>query len=163
MNPLTFKKNVSLLSRILKHDFPRIVGVMGVEHFKESFRKEGFTDKVFVHWEEVQRRKPEYQKLTLKRGNKRCTQKFSKAERTRPILTGETGDLGDSLRWDADYNEVKFTTDVNYAQPHNEGTTNAGRGRSTKIPKRQFMGPSAVLDTNLRQELDKIVRGFFKF
>ena len=162
MNPLAFKRNTSLLQRWLKQDFPRIVGVEGERHFKESFHKEGFTDKVFVKWDEVQRRKPEHQKLTLKRGKKRRSLKYSKADRTRPILTGPTGDLGESLKWESDYNAVRFQSDIDYAQAHNEGTVNAGRGRKTKIPKRQFMGPSEVLTNKLKKELDKTIKGFFK-
>lgn len=162
MNPIEFEKNTKRLGRWINQDFPRIIGVEGVKFFKESFHKEGFTNKVFVKWDEVQRRKPEYQKLILKRGKKRRSLKYSKADRTRAILTGEPAQLGESIRWDGDYNSITFHTDIKYAQAHNEGTNNAGRGRKTKIPKRQFMGPSEVLTNELKKELNKAVDLFFK-
>jgi hypothetical protein len=35
-----------------------ILGVEAVNHFKESFQNEGFTDETFNPWEDVQRRNP---------------------------------------------------------------------------------------------------------
>lgn len=163
MNPIELTKASKRLTNYLRHDFPRKVGKIGEDYFKESFQNEGFTDKVFVRWEEVQRRKPEHQRLIRKRGNTRRSQKFSKAERTRKILSGpDDSGLGDSIRWEADYNAVTFQTDVPYAQAHNEGTTNAGRGRTTKIPQRQFMGESEVLRDKVRKELTNTVNKLFK-
>lgn len=162
MNPAKFVLAFKELTSYLRHDFPRIIGKTGEDFFKETFHKEGFTDKVFVHWEEVQRRKQEHQKLVLKRGKTRRSQKYSKSDRTRKILTGPSANLGESIRWESDYNSVTFETDVEYAQAHNEGTNNAGRGHKTKIPKRQFMGPSQVLSDELREELDQKIRSLFK-
>jgi phage gpG-like protein len=149
-----FTEKAKRVAKFMRDDFPRIVGVEAVRHFKQSFQDEGFTDETLVKWQDVQRRQPEYQKLTLKKGKKKRSPKFTKADRTRKILTGPTGDLGDSLDWNADFNAVKITSDSPYAQAHNEGTNNAGRGRSTRLPKRQFMGDSRTLIKELNERLD---------
>ena len=54
------------------------------------------------------------------------------------------------------------STDVPYAQAHNEGTNNAGRGHRTRIPKRQFMGESRELTNKVQRlvvaEINKILK-----
>lgn len=143
-----FLNKVLKTAAYLRNDFPRIVGIEAVNHFKESFQNEGFTDKTLVKWKDVKRRT-----------NPRPSQ-VGKAGSTRKILTGETGDLGDSLDYNADYNQVAITSDVAYAQAQNEGTTTAGRGNNTTIPQRQFVGDSKqLMDTinkKLTADLDEI-------
>lgn len=162
MSPKDFKIAVTKVAPYLRNDFPRSVGVEGEQHFKESFHNEGFTDTTLQKWQEVKRRTEIEQKLVLKQGKTRRSQKYTKAERTRQILTGESGELGESIRWEADYNKVAFQTDVPYAQAHNEGTTNAGRNHKVTIPKRQFMGPSQQLSDRLKKELEQYLNAIFR-
>lgn len=145
MNPVEFAQAVQKLTQYIKHDFPRVVGVEGTNYYKDSFQKEGFTDKSFVRWQEVKRR----------------LRPAKSAMDSKKILT-QSGELGDSIRWDADYNKVTFETDKPYAQAQNEGTQTAGRNRNTTIPKRQFIGQSEQLNTALKKELENHLNAIFK-
>lgn len=145
------ERKAAQANKFMMEDAPRIVGVEGVNFIKDSFQKEGFEGKP---WKNVKRRT-----------NPRKSQE-GKASSKRKILTGETGDLGDSIDYNADYNGVAFTTDVEYAQAHNEGTTTAGKGNKTTIPKRQFMPipgqplPEA-LERDIKAKFDKRLNQIF--
>jgi phage gpG-like protein len=122
-------------------ELPDIVGVEGVNHFKESFQDEGFTDETLEKWPQVKRRSN--------------PKRVDRAAASRQILTGETGDLGRSVEYTAQPGEVKYKSDKDYAAAHNEGTTNAGRGNKTTIPKRQFIGKSKALDKKIHDISEK--------
>lgn len=141
MTPDEFNRKVLRCRNYLENDLPRKVGVEGQRHFKRSFHDEGFTDERLEKWPDVKRRThpPKSQ--------------VGKASSRRKILTGETGDLGNSLEWDAMPEGVKFSSDLPYAQVNNEGGQ-AGRGRKARIPKRQFVGPSKVLMGKLEGIVD---------
>ena len=127
------------------HDVAIITGKQAVDMFKDNFQKESFNGKP---WQEVKRRQN-----TNTRG----------AAASRKILTGETGDLGESIKYKYLGNaQVSIYSDKPYAQAHNEGTRTAGRGNSTTIPKRQFMGPSPELDKIVETELKKKLDNLFK-
>lgn len=121
----------------IKNDAPRVVGTLAVNHAKQTFDDEGFTDTVFEPWKEVNRRKDP---------------KASPRDQSRKILS-DSGDLKDSIRYEQAEMTVKIGSDLDYARPHNEGTDNAGRGGKTKIPKRQFIGDSESLKTEMRKEI----------
>ncbi len=170
MSPKQFKEAIKKATHFKERILPAIVGTEAENHFKDSFHNEGFTDKTLEPWQDVKRR------TDPRPGS-------SKSERTRKILTGKTADLGESIRWDGNYNQlVKIQTDVEYAQIHNEGGTVSGtysvrahtrtvKGKTQNVkahtrnvnytmPKRQFMGESAELDKKIadaiEEELDKI-------
>lgn len=134
---------------------PDILGTEAVNHFAESFQNEGFTDETLEKWPDVKRR------TNPKRPDR--------AAASRPILTGSTGDLGRSIEYVAKPGEVKITADTMqigsdkaYAQAHNEGTTTAGRGNRTTIPKRQFIGESKALNDKVLDISDESLRRFLK-
>ena len=135
---------------------------MAEDHFRDSFHNEGFTDETLVKWPEVERRKEENQKITKNKKTGKKSSRYSRKQQTSPILT-DSGDLGDSIKWDMDYNkEIVITTDSEYAQIHNEGGM-AGRGKKVKIPKRQFMGPSKQLEKKIEKTLIRGVDLIFEF
>lgn len=140
--------------RWFDHVLPHLAGAEAVEHFKESFQNEGFTDEVLVKWQDVQRRTN--------------PKRVDRAAASRPILTGSTGDLGRSIDYTAQPGEVVVKSDTmgagsdkDYAAAHNEGTTTAGRNRNVTIPKRQFIGKSKALDKKIEdittREVKKIL------
>jgi phage gpG-like protein len=125
----------------------KIVGVEAKNHFQEAFQHEGFADDsdypgTDVQWTEVKRRQ------------KPKSKKRSVASEKRKILTGETGDLGDSFYYDYDSGTVTIKNPVEYAQIQNEGGK-AGKNGSATIPARKFMGESKVL-------IKKIIKKFHK-
>jgi len=128
---------------------PHAVAVVAANHFKEHFQNQGFEgDK----WPEVNRRKDYFVRQT---DGKKVKNYAKGAARLRPILTGETGDLGRSIEADA----AKSTggnavvAARHYGQWHNEG---AGH-----LPKRQFMGQTPTLNQMIANELDSLFQQFF--
>lgn len=132
----------------INNDSPVIMGNIAVGFFKEAFQDEGFTDNAFQKWDEVKRR---------------LNPNVKGAKATRSILTGDTGNLGRSIKQkNAANGQVTIYSDVTYAAAHNEGTNSAGRNRNVTIPKRQFIGDSQKLNQQvtdeLRRKLDNIMK-----
>lgn len=123
------------LEQAARKDIPHILGQAAVDAFKQNFQDEGFFGS---HWKEVKRRQ----------GHARG------AAASRPILTGNTGNLGRSIDYEVSDNKATVFSDLPYASAHNEGTTTAGRNNTTTIPKRQFIGNHQKLDDDLEQALD---------
>lgn len=139
---------ISQLEDYLQNTMPEIVGIEAVNHFQQSFIDEGFTDKELVKWDDVKRR-------TNARDSER-------AAATRPILTGDTGELADSITYTAHRNYVEITSDKDYALAHNEGTTNAGRNRNVTIKQRQFVGESETLSKVIEDIIKNDIKQIFK-
>jgi len=96
-------------------DLPRIAGKVAVDFFKQSFHNEGFTDAALQKWPEVKRRQ---------------NPRVRGARATRKILTGDTGDLGESITYHVRTpSEVVLKAEAysksgfNYAPVHNFGVT----------------------------------------
>lgn len=154
-----FAKHQKKLSKYIKSDAPRIVGKMGVDHFKENFDKEGFVNNGLQPWPE------------------------RKNDTGRKTLTGETKELQDSIDYQADLAKTSWGSDVPYASIHNRGgrtkphtirprrkkALKFGRKKifkrvnhpGSKIPKRQFIGHSQELidkwDNRLEKDFDQIL------
>ena len=116
-----------------KKRLPRVVGNMAVNHFQEGFRKGGGqTDASKAGWK-----------------------KRKKVRRRRDVGRAILVDTG-ALRKDisvrrANLNRIAVgTKDVHYAAYHNEGT-----GR---LPKREFLGKSSVLEVNIRKRIDLAIK-----
>jgi phage gpG-like protein len=137
--------NISKEMRKFTHeDAPVIMGKNAVDHFTENFQQEGFVNNGLQKWDEVKRR---------------MNPKITGAAASRPILTGETGDLGMSIDYkNAENGEVTIFSDLPYSEAHNEGTTTAGRSHNVTIPQRQFIGDSAELDKKNLEEIEKHVK-----
>lgn len=144
----------------LKKKLPRQVSVMALNHFKKSFRKQGFMDQSFQAWEP-------------RKGN----------TREGGAVLVQTGHLRDSTVIDsADMRQISIVNNAPYAAIHNEGgivripVTDKMRkyfwymhkatGRPKwkwmaltkkdhflfRMPKRQFMGESQ----NLMDRIDRL-------
>lgn len=144
MSPEKLKEAGLKAQKFLRGGAVDILAVEGQKHFKGSFERgvEGFTDKTLKKW-------PDIQEKTKKR-------KRRKNGSLPPILT-DKGHLADSIRYDQDYNQqaVKFSSNLEYAQVHNEG------GGPRNMPKRQYMGESEVLDDKVTAMIDKQLDKFF--
>lgn len=145
MTPQEFEQHIKGLAiqseAFINNELRRSVGKIAVDHFTENFQQEGFVDDSLEKWPEVKRR---------------LNPRTRGARKTRKILTGETGDLGRSINYDLGPGSDSITiySDKPYAAAHNEGTTTAGRGNSTTIPKRPFIGHSDKLDGKIRKEIE---------
>lgn len=123
-----------------------VMGVMAINHYKKSFINGGFTDEGFVAW---QKRKRE------DRG------RYAKNAGSRAVLV-KTGKLKRSLvaKKFGRY-AVRITSNVNYANVHNEGLR-AGRGKGFTMPKRQFVGYSGMLSAKIELRLRNKIQRIFK-
>lgn len=126
---------------------PVVIGKMAADFFTDNFQDESFTDDAPVKWDEVKRRE---------------APRAKGARGTRKILTGDSGDLGESISWDVTApGEVTISSDKPYADAHNEGTSTAGRSRSVIIPQRQFIGESHVLNKKVKDEIERKLNKLF--
>ena len=145
MTPDQFNKYLANLVKEIDNyadnDAPVIIGKTATDFFTDNFQKQGFVNRGLQAWQEVARRI-----------NPRDR---SKAAATRPILTGETGNLGRSIDYFPDKGKVTVLSDLPYSSAHNEGTNTAGRNRSVTIQKRQFIGHSYELDQLITSEINR--------
>lgn len=130
---------------------PRIAGQVALDHAKENFQRQSFDGRP---WQEVQRRIP---------GSKtyRANARRHPARLSRPILTGDTGDLGRSINVSYSKGQVTVFSDKIYAKVHNEGLR-AGRGNGFIMPQRQFLGPSEALEQDIKQQILQQFQNLFK-
>lgn len=144
MKLLQFRDKIAIFDFQFRKDLqttiPKIIANKAVFLFKKNFQDESFFG---ARWKEVNRRIPHQQTYFTKSGKKRTRVAPAKgADGKRKILTGRTGNLGRSIKSVVLDFAVKIISDLPYSRAHNEGTDNAGRGRNTRIPQRQFIGDS---------------------
>lgn len=159
------KKKIKDLEKYLAYDLPKKVGVEAVNHFKKSFQDQGFTDKNLEKWDDVKRRDAsspwygfQYRAKSSRPGSTRrkegSTTNYSPAATKRPILTGETGQLKDSIDWLAVGRRIEIKASTPYSQIQNEGGDIKIFGKTSgKISARKFIGDSEAL----RQRINKII------
>lgn len=132
-------------------DVPAVVAEMGTiaqNHSIMSFRDQGFTDERLVKW------RPRKRTWYRTRSGKYVD------DTTRGILIGKgTGNLRKIGRRKIG----KYTTELynnpvtnDYAKVHNDGLR-SGRGAGFKMPKRQFMGYSKVMDQKIIRMINRHV------
>lgn len=160
-----FKRKLQQAADFINHDIMDIIGIESINHFKQSFEDEGFTDASLQKWES--------------RRSKRLTRNEQKT-------LSDSGELAEAMDYTVNGHELIITNDKPYAEIHNEGgeITVTPKMRSffifkhyealelgnndvadmwqamffsdvLKIPKRQFIGESEMLNTNI---MEKIVR-----
>jgi phage gpG-like protein len=150
----------------IDQDVPLVIGTEAVNHFKESFTNEGFTDGSLEKWK-----------------SRKSKRKGSTNGQT--TLSG-TRELEDSITFRVEGKSIVISTDKKYAQIHNEGgeikvtanmkayfwaqyymaeeaddvdLMNQWKGMALcdkiVIPKRQFIGPSSVLDGAIIAKIER--------
>lgn len=141
------------------NDIKDILGVEAVNHFKESFDNEGFTDEVINPWKEVERRKPDSPWY----GHSGQTGKFSQERTQANILTGETGELRNAIQYKYLSNGVRVVNEKPYAAVHQYGLSAKIYGKKPfKMPARPFIGRSKALirkiNERIKQQLINILK-----
>ena len=135
-----------------------------IEHFRESFANEGFTDETLEKWPEVERRKPESDWYGHRSKRVKGQSSFSAARTTAKILTGESNDLGNAFDYIPIKNGVRIINDRPYAAVHQYGRMAKIYGKKAfKMTARPFVGKSKVMVRNIKDilssEMIKIIRG----
>lgn len=172
-----FKKWDEKLRRLndyLENDIQTRIGVESVNHFKASFENQGFTDVSLKKWDEVERRKPsspwygfKYKGTASRPGTKKRKKtsfsNYSPAATSRPILSGETGNLMNGIRWRKVGRQVEITANTKYAKLINEGGPMKIFGKHiSKMPQRQFMGPSNALNKKIESKIMNDLKNIMK-
>lgn len=133
-------------------DIKDIIGVEAVNHYKQSFANQGFTDKVLNPWQDVQRRNPSSNWY----GHSGQTGRFSAARTTAPILSGETRELQNAITYRRTAAGVRVSNDKPYARVHNYGGRAKIYGKKEiQMPQRRFIGPSAVMIQNINAKIKR--------
>lgn len=147
------------------------MGNYAVNHFKQSFRDEGFTDESFDPWkrrkvkDSRRGRQFRYEKFagTDEEEGKRFKVKTVdvRSVKNRAILT-KTGRLRRSLvaKKSGRY-AVRINSNLPYANVHNEGLR-SGRGKGFVMKKRQFVGYSGRLNRKIITKLDSKIQAIFR-
>jgi phage gpG-like protein len=144
----TFAEHKKILKDIqaFKPQLEKVVDAMGVlaaNHFTTSFRNQGFTDESLQAWQP--RKRTERSRM----GNRAILVKSGRLRRS--IRSKRFGFLS-----------VKIYTDVLYAQIHNDGLMGRAFGKhSFKMPKRQFIGYSGVLNRKIIAKMDVTIKRIF--
>ena len=167
-------KKITQAINYLENEAPVVMGTEAVNHYKDSFDKQGFTDRSLEKWEEVERRKPsspwrgfQYGSTVGRPGKKRrkpnSQTNYSPAAEKRPILSGQTQELMHNIEWQKKGNGVVVTANTPYSKIHNEGGPMQIFGKtSSTMKKRQFMGQSQVLRDKIRAIIYEDLKRIFK-
>lgn len=155
-----FRKKMEDVNRFAKEKVPDIVGVEAVDHFKESFDREGFTDETLQKWPDVRRRDPDSEWFGFQPGNKK---QFSQARTVAKILTGDTGELREAITYRKEPGKVIVSNDKPYAHVHNYGGTAKIFGKKSFLMKqRKFMGPSKTLAIKINDKIFREITNILK-
>ena len=132
-----------------KRSLPIVLGNVAKNFFLATFRKGGFTDVGFKRWKQRRKR--------LGRGRTSPTLK-----ETATLV--QTGKLKRSIRVrPATFRITRIFTNVVYAAIHNFGLQGLAFGKAPfKMPEREFIGNSRVLERKLEQRILREVNKVFK-
>ncbi len=124
--------------RQLKRSLVDVIEVESERHFDANFQKSAFVGDSTVPWAD------------------RATPDMT------PQLLVESGDLRRAATISKrTVRGVRYTFNMVYARVHNEGLR-AGRGAGFRMPKRQFIGPSSVLDRKIYDKMKAVIDNHFK-
>lgn len=141
------------------NDIRDMFGIEAVNHFKQSFLDEGFTDEKLEKWPDVKRRDP----ASPWYGHSGQTGKFSKARTTAKVLSGETRELANAISYVRTPEGARITNDKSYAAVHQFGLPAKIYGKKSFVMKpRPFFGKSVILknkiEDNIRRRFIEIVK-----
>lgn len=122
----------------LKVHLPAQVGNMAKRHFVKSFRDGGFTDAVLDPWQ-------------ARKTKDKSDKNPRNANKPRAILV-KTGHLRGSIRVKtASFRKIEIGAyNIPYASVHNRGLG--------KMPKRQFIGISILLNRQIQAKINKEIK-----
>ncbi len=123
-----------------------VMGVMAINHYKKSFINGGFTDETLQLWKH--RKREDRGRYAKNAGSRAVLVKTGKLKRS--LVAKKFGRYA-----------VRITSNVNYANVHNEGLR-AGRGKGFTMPKRQFVGYSGMLSAKIELRLRNKIQRIFK-
>ena len=142
MTPADFFRDLQKKLPQLEQQILRDVIMVEAERFHaENFRKQGFTDAGFTPWapRKASDKNPAKRAILVKSGAMR-------RHATTGTVVGE---------------QVDFRFPLAYMKVHNEGGK-AGRGAGFTMPKRQYVGASALLEARVQAKAVALINGRLK-
>lgn len=127
-------------------DMVDTMGIYAINHYKKSFTDGGFTDETLQLWKH--RKREDRGRYAKNAGSRAVLVKTGKLKRS--LVAKKFGRYA-----------VRITSNVNYANVHNEGLR-AGRGKGFTMPKRQFVGYSGMLSAKIELRLRNKIQRIFK-
>lgn len=159
-----------------KSTFPVEAGNIAVNHFVKSFRDQGFTDTSRMQWKPRKGGKDPNRAILVKSGALRRSIKRGATSWNRTVIASVGVDYAKIHNEGGVISQKARSGSVNFSRADNGGirfTKNKRKGvvassrysigaRSFKMPKRQFMGSSYVMDKvivdRMRARVDKIMK-----
>lgn len=148
---MPYSEHRKILQTLKKYEaqLPAIVsemGGIGYNHFVRSFANQGFTDSTLEKW------KPRKRDSRLERGKPNRAILVKSGRLRRSLRRQKLGKYG-----------VVILTDVPYAKIHNDGLMGRAWGKYPfKMPKRQFMGPSRIMNDKISRMIDRSIKKVFR-
>ena len=136
----------------MNDDVPLVVGNKAAQLFRRNFKTESFFGQ---KWQEVQRRTPGTAPY-------KAAEQHHKTKHIRPILTGDSGALGRSIRYRVEKGAAVVYSDLVYSSAHNDGTSTAGIRHNVRIPQRRFIGHHAEVDKMVKATITRLLNDVFK-
>ncbi|OJV19878.1 MAG: hypothetical protein BGO30_07315 [Bacteroidetes bacterium 41-46] len=99
------KNNLGEIKRFIDRDMPRVAGKLAVDHYKDSFRNQGFTDKTLAKWQP----------------SKRTLYPDRHASSQYGTLLSARNELMEAITYRAGLGFTIILNDKEYAEIHNEG------------------------------------------
>lgn len=172
--------HLSELKEFQKEQLPKIIGVEAVNHYTESFAKEGFEDNELKKWPDVKRRNSQsewygfsYRANSAKPGvgkdrnmskkDKKGLTNFSPEATKNKVLTGTTSELKNSIHFTVKPDRVTVGTDKPYAAVHQFGLQAKVFGKAEFTMKaRPFIGKSEILNNAIKAKCEKELKRILK-
>lgn len=158
--------HLSELKEFQKEQLPKIIGVEAVNHYTESFAKEGFEGNELKKWPDVKRRNPQSEwygfSYRAKKDKKGLTN-FSPEATKNKVLTGTTSELKNSIHFTVKPDRVTVGTDKPYAAVHQFGLQAKVFGKAEFTMKaRPFIGKSEILNNAIKAKCEKELKRILK-
>lgn len=132
--------------RLIDNGLPDHIVVVAQKLVDDSFRQEQYQDRKSSKW-----------------SDRKNDDEAGEARTNRRAILVQSGKLIGSVEAERRGKDIVIGTDTEYAQVHNEGL-NAGRNRSVKMPKRQFMpipGEASPIDAEVEKWMDNEMNKIF--
>ena len=124
----------------IKRELPILVANEAKNFFQESFRNQGFTDENLKPWDKRKRDRDLGRGILIGKGSGKLFRSIRVASKT--------------------FEKIVIASNMPYSAVHNYGLQSGRRGREFTMPKRQFMGPSKVLDKKIHELVTKYINNF---
>lgn len=155
------KDLIANLEQFHKNKVPEIIGTEAVNHYQQSFEKEGKIDSNAEKWPDVKRRDPNSEWYGFSYIDKK--KQFSPTRARDKVLTGSSGNLKRSITYIVKSDRVTIKSDSPYASVHNFGGSAKVFGKKAFTMKpRPFIYRSTQLEKAIKDKIINEIKKLLK-